>query len=81
MDRGEVRRAVFNIPSAEGGVRVDIVEGGRACLRLMTRDGVRDLFCDTLEELPQLAAAEPGLTGELYGQLMWELDLLGLRGE
>ncbi|GAA5534397.1 hypothetical protein [Deinococcus aluminii] len=81
MDRGEIRRAVFNIPSPEGGVRVDIVEGGRVRLRLMTRDGVRDLFCDTLAELPLLALVEPALTGELYGQLMWELDLLGLRGE
>lgn len=81
VDGAEVRRAVFNIQDAEGGsLRVDIVEYSRVRLRLMFPDRTHDLFCATLEELPLLAAAEPALSRELYEQLLWELDLMGLRG-
>lgn len=82
MSGEQVSRAVFNIQSEEGGsLRVDIVGGSRVRVRLVSGEGTRDLFCDTLEDLSLLVAAEPALSGELYEQLLWELELMGLRGE
>ena len=81
MDRADVKRALLNVGQDGTSVQVDIVTGGRVRLRLVAPGLSRDLFCDTLEELPLLALEEPALDGELYEQLMWELDLMGLRGD
>lgn len=82
MNAGNVKRAILNVQSGgeDGGVRVDILGDSRVRLRLVSPEGTRDLFCDTLEDVFLLAAAESALTGALYEQLVWELDLLGLRG-
>ena len=81
MDRADVKRALLNVGQDGTSVQVDIVTGGRVRLRLVAPGLSRDLFCDTLEELPLRALEEPALDGELYEQLMWELDLMGLRGD
>lgn len=83
MNPGAVRRGLFNLRSFDGqcGVRVDILETGKVRLRVRTPYGTRDTLCGTLEDMVLHAAMEPTLTSELYHALMWEMDLMTLRGE
>ncbi|WP_019586480.1 hypothetical protein [Deinococcus apachensis] len=81
MDSGAIERAVFSSQDVGGRcLQVDIVEGSQVHWRLTSPRGTYDSFCNVLEELPLLVAAKLPPDGELYEPLLWELELMGLRG-
>lgn len=59
---------------------VDILRSGLVRLSV-NNDPASAVEAETLEDVMLLAAAHPDLSQSVYDALMWELDLLGLRGQ
>lgn len=82
-DRGDVRRALVNVPSPDcegAGVRLDILMSGLVRLQVVSASGsVQAWTCETLEEAGPLASVHV-LDDALCEQFLWELDLMGLHG-
>lgn len=75
-----VRWPVLTLTRPGTRVGVDILTTGRVRLRVAAGGHTQEWHEDTLEDVMLLAATLPHLDAELYGALLWELDLRGLRG-
>lgn len=73
-------RKFLSVRTEDESAKVDLLRSG--LVRLTVNDDPKSrLEADTLEDLMTLAAAHPKLSNSLYEALLWELDMLGLRGE
>lgn len=77
-----VRRTLNRVRSGDGDLRVDLLTSGELRLSVIGPDGptLVDTF-GTLEGLMEAVAAHPDVPPALAEALVWELDLLALRGD
>ena len=77
-----VRRTLNRVGSGDGHLRVELLTSGDLRLSVTGPDGppLVDTF-GTLEQLMEAVAAHPDVPPALAEALVWELDLLALRGD
>ena len=80
MNAPVVRRTLVHLRDEAGEtlLTLDVLMDG--WVRLHSLNGQLSLHAETIEDL-RLEAAASDLDGELYAALLWELDLLALRGD
>ncbi|OLV18319.1 hypothetical protein [Deinococcus marmoris] len=80
MNAPAVRRTLVHLRDEAGEtlLTLDVLMNG--WVRLHSLSGRLSLTAETIEEL-WLEAAASDLSPELYAALLWELDLLALRGD
>lgn len=78
MEAPAVHRTLVHLRDEAGQtlLTLEVLVGGRVRMRLPPEGS--ELSAETIDDLLQAAAAT--VDGEVYGALVWELDLLTLRG-
>ncbi|CAM3518075.1 hypothetical protein [Deinococcus frigens] len=80
MNAPTIRRTLVHLRDESGKTVLTLDELMDGRVRLRGFPETPDLHAETIEDLLVDAAASR-LNGELYAALLWELDLLALRGD